>query len=85
MNIYVLKPKDNEITQNVWKTYYDKCHGFVVIAENNNMARKMCSRDPHVGDEGRIVWMDPLYTSCHLVGLAKSTRREMVLTNNMPG
>lgn len=49
-------------------TYYDEASAFVIIAASPDEARRMASDD--AGDEGAYTWVDPVDSSCEVIGTA---------------
>lgn len=74
MKIYLLKPKEEQKEgDNPWRPWYDKAFGFVIIAENEEEARKIANENG--GDEtGKISnmvyrtggnpWLSDEYSTC---------------------
>ncbi len=68
MKIWLLKARENlPIGHDMWAHPYDKCHGFVIRAENESQARRIA--DSVGGDENREVkdfrpWLSNVTSSC---------------------
>lgn len=60
MKLYLLRPRDE--FDGPWETWYDKAFGFVVRAENEEIARKLASEE--CGDEKENAWTDATYSDC---------------------
>ena len=60
MKLYILKPLNENIEEFEWQ--YDKSHGHVVRAKNEERARVLAGE--RSVDEGKEVWMDNTKTSC---------------------
>lgn len=68
MNLYLLRPIRDAI-DDPWGSWYDKCFGFVIRAENEAHAREIA--DLNAGDENRTskpnAWLDPDYSTCEIL------------------
>lgn len=60
MRIWQLRPY--KPTEGPWVPWYDKCFGFVVLAESAKEAREMASAE--AGDEGADAWQSGSLSSC---------------------
>jgi hypothetical protein len=75
--LYILRPKACEPKDDPWDPWFDKCFGFVIVAESEDEARQLA--DKEAGDENRgsflraktadtnHPWLDSKYTSCELL------------------
>jgi hypothetical protein len=53
---------------------YDECDAFVVQANGPKQARTLASE--RAGDEGRVVWINPSYSTCKVLGWATRATAE---------
>lgn len=88
LKLWLLEPRcDSEgCNPAPWRPWYDKAFGFVVRAENEELARRAIQnprdeddcmidipseeRHRYAGDEGVGAWRDPNLSSCVEIGIA---------------
>jgi hypothetical protein len=76
MTLWLLRPIDDAPnTKNPWNPDYDTCHGMVIRAESEAVAREIAAYGTadggwhYHGDEGAEPWTNPTLTTCtELIG-----------------
>lgn len=76
MNVYILRPIHIE-GDDPWEPWYDKCFGFIVLANNQAEARHLAQgkagdEEEHTGEKwGEVIrinpWLDAKYSTCQLL------------------
>ncbi len=66
MRLWILRPIDElPENDNPWEPWYDKTFGFVIRAENEELARQLAQDNSGDENQGIVIpWLDKRYSSC---------------------
>lgn len=80
MKLWLLRPIKG-LSDDPWKPWYDKHHGFVIRAKNEESARVMANANSRDENFGRgEVWTNPKYSTC--IELTKTGKSEIIMIDS---